>query len=48
MFEEMERLVRVLCAEHGTSGCEEDVFKAAEKELAFCEDVYKRQVQQLR
>lgn len=39
MFEEMERLVRVLCAEHGTSGCEEDVFKAAEKELAFCDEV---------
>lgn len=40
MFEEMERLVRVLCAEHGTSGCEEDVFKAAEKELAFCDEVF--------
>ena len=27
MFEEIERLTRALCAEHGTSGCEGDVFK---------------------
>ena len=34
MFEEIERLTRALCAEHGTSGCEGDVFKVAKKELA--------------
>lgn len=39
MFEEMERLTRVLCAEHGTSGCEDDVFEAAKRELAFCDTV---------
>lgn len=39
MYEEMERLTRVLCAEHGTSGCEEDAFAAAERELAFCDEV---------
>ena len=31
MFEEIERLTRALCAEHGTSGCEGDVFKVAKK-----------------
>ena len=39
MFEEIERLTRALCAEHGTSGCEGDVFKVAKKELGFCKEV---------
>ena len=39
MFEEIERLTRALCAEHGTSGCEDDVFKVAKKELGFCKEV---------
>ena len=39
MFEEIERLTRALCAEHGTSGCEGDVFKVAKKELGFCKKV---------
>ena len=34
MFEEIERLTRALCAEHGTSGCEGDVFKVAKTSLA--------------
>ena len=42
MFEEIERLTRALCAEHGTSGCEDDVFKVAKKELGFCKEVCER------
>ena len=39
MFEEIEGLTRARCAEHGTSGCEGDVFKVAKKELGFCKEV---------
>ena len=44
MFEEIERLTRALCAEHGTSGCEGDVFKVAKKELGFCKEVYENEL----
>lgn len=39
MFEEIERLTRALCAAHGTSGCEEDVFSVAKEALSFCDSV---------
>lgn len=36
MFEEIERLTRALCAEHGTSGCEGDVFKGSSASAKRC------------
>ncbi len=39
MYSEIERLTLALCAPHGTPGCEEEVFKVAEKELSFCSEV---------
>lgn len=39
MYSEIERLTLMLCAPHGTSGCEEEVFKAAEEALSFCDEV---------
>lgn len=40
MYEEIERLTRALCAESGTPGCEEAVFRAAEAALSFCDEVH--------
>lgn len=39
MFSEVERLTRVLCAPHGTPGCEEEAIAVAAKELSFCDEV---------
>ena len=39
MYEEIERLTRALCAAHGTPGCEEEAFRAAEEALSFCDTV---------
>ena len=39
MYSEIERLTLALCAPHGTPGCEDEAFKAAEAELAFCDEV---------
>ena len=39
MYSEVERLTRVLCAPHGTPGCEEEAIAAAAKELSFCDEV---------
>ncbi len=40
MYEEIEGLTRALCAAHGTPGCEEEAFRAAEAALSFCDAVY--------
>ena len=39
MYSEIERLTLALCAPHGTPGCEEEAFKAAEAALSFCDEV---------